>query len=484
MIADREATSHSKMTTGIPGLDNILGGGLVKGALHLISGEPGTGKTTLALQFLLEGAAGGGKSLLVTFSESKRELELIARAHGISLDKVSIREISRDLLDIHHTGESIFDPADLELPQTIQYITDAVRGVSADRLVIDSLTELRNVSGAPRELRRALLRLKVFLEEQGVTTLFTDTGVGGDITETESLAHGVVRLQRRTPAYGPMRRNIEIVKLRGVNFHAGLHDMVIKPGGLEVFPRIRPKDKVRKVGDGRITSGVGDFDRMLDGGLDRGTTSFILGPSGVGKSTLLIQCAIAAAERGERAALFSFDEDIESMRLRTGRLGLPLGRHLDSGLIAVNVIDAAEISPGAFAELVRAEAEERGTTLIGIDSINGYLLAMPEERSLIPHLHDLFMLLGRQGVTTLCVFALIEGVDHNHPGFDLSYLADTTIRLRYYCEEGITRTAVAIAKNRTGSHDRAIREFMLGPRGVEVGGVVSRANRAGAGGDL
>ena len=458
-----------RASTGVAGLDIISNSGVVVGTLNLIQGQPGTGKTTLSLQFLLAGAGNGERVLYIPFSESRREIELVATAHGWPLDRIAIRELGPHVFS--HGDEasspSIFHPADVELPHAIAAIETAVREVKPSRLVLDSLTELRNLAESKRHFRRALLRLKAFLEEHQVTSLLIDDLP--DHSEAESIAHGVIRLERRTPAYGPVRRQLEIVKLRGVAFHDGHHDFVIARGGLEVFPRIRPKIGERRIAPKEIESGVAGLDRICSGGLDRATTIMVMGPSGAGKSTVVLQYALAAAAREESSAIFAFDEDIATIRERARSLDLPLESILERGRVRIHGSDAAELSPGEFSARVRAEVDA-GASIVVLDSLNGYLLAMPEERSLVPHMHDLLSFLGRRGVTTFVVLTLAGLLEPERPtSQELSYLADTILLLRYFEATGAVRTSISVVKHRTADHERLIREFDIGRGGIRIG---------------
>jgi len=459
--------------TGIEGLDQILRGGLTRGGFHLLAGAPGAGKTTLALQFLFAGQRQyGEKCLHLSFSESREETERSARAHGWDLQTIEMRELASKMIDNGADSSSVFHPIEVDLPYAMSEICRAVDEVKPDRLVIDSLTELRHVAESQRHFRRSLLRLKNMLEARRIAWIAIDE-ISESFTAAETLAHGVIRLERRTPAYGPARRRLQVSKLRGVQFLDGYHDFVIVPGGLKVFPAIRSRTIDKPAATGTLNSGIKELDDLMGGGVHRGTTLMLMGPSGAGKSTLALQFSMGTTLRGERAAVFSFDEDITTVRQRARSLNIALDEHIDKGLITFDVIDAAQVSPGEFADRVR-NAVENGVSVITIDSLNGYLLAMPEESALVPHLHDMSMFCSRAGVTTILVLTLTGLLEAERPmAQELSYLADAIISLRYFEAMGCVRTAIAAVKHRTGRHERAIREFAIGDRGIRIGNPLS-----------
>jgi circadian clock protein KaiC len=459
------------LSSGVAGLDAVLHGGFPVNHPYLIKGAPGTGKTTLALQFLFEGLRQGEKAVYVSFSESMGELRDVAESHNWPLEAIEVCELAGDISRRAVSGSSIFYAADVDLPEVIAKILEVVERVEPSRLVIDSLSELRNMAESRRHYRRALFKLKVSLEGAGVTTLFVGEKGLHSKTEAESLVHGVLNLEMDTPVYGPTRRRLEVSKIRGRTYETGYHDFEIVTGGLEVFPRIRPKAKRHWVGDGEsVSSGVEALDHLLGGGLDRGTSSLFMGASGTGKSTVVMQFAIAAAERGEKVVMYTFDEDIGTIRRRASGMGLPLASQLDSGLIRIRTIDAAEMSPGQFAHLVRTDVEDRGADFISIDSINGYMHAMPSDESIISHLHDLLTYLGSQGIVIMLVMTLGGLLRTQEEDLaNLSYLADSIVLLRYFEYRGAIRKSITVAKHRTGAHETHIRELMLGDGGVEIG---------------
>lgn len=467
------------LSSGIPGLDSILHGGFAAHHPYLLKGKPGTGKTSLALQFLSEGARNGERTIYVSFSESRRELEVVSSSHGWPLERIDVLELAADISRRAISGSSIFHSADVDLPEVMAKIQHRVEEIKPTRLAIDSLTELRNMAESQRQYRRAIFQLKLNLEEAGVTTLFVGERDLEVRTEAESLVHGVIHLEMDTPVYGPTRRRLEVTKLRGQSYETGFHDFTIARGGLEVFPRIRPKAYARRLGSGQpVASGIQSLDDLLGGGLERGTTSLFVGPSGTGKSSIVMQYAIAAARRGEKAVLYAFDEDVETIKRRAHGMELPLADYLENGQIAVRTVDTAELSPGQFAHLVRMDVEEGDVAFVAIDSLNGYLHAMPDERALIPNLHDLLMYLGSQGIVMMLVMTL-KGLlrsDHRQSAH-MSYLSDTILLLDYRERDGAIHRTITAAKHRTGAHDNRIREFRLGAGGIEVGAPIAERRR-------
>lgn len=459
------------LSSGVSGLDSILHGGFPANHPYLVKGSPGTGKTTLALQFLVEGVRNGECTVYVSFSESMSELSEVADSHGWPLDKIEVLELAADISQRALSGSSMFHSADVDLPKAIDRIYEVIEQVQPTRLAVDSLTELHNMAESHRHFRRALFQLKVSLEHAGVTTIFVGEERGKAKTEAESLVHGVLQMEMDTPIYGPTRRRMEVMKLRGRTYETGFHDFEIVRGGLRVFPRIRPKASQRRIGDGDpVKSGVDALDMLVGGGLDRGTTSLFVGPSGTGKSSVVMQYAIAAAEREEKAVVYAFDEDAATIERRATTMELPLAKYIESGCIRIQSIDAAEMSPGQFAHLVRQDVRDQDLAFVAIDSINGYVHAMPNDRALIPHLHDLLTYLGSQGIIMMLVMTL-SGLFRSRQDHvaNLSYLADTVLLLRYFEREGEIFKSITAAKRRTGDHEKLIRELIIGRGGVRVG---------------
>lgn len=465
-----------KDSTGIAGLDSILLEGLPHGHLYLVEGEPGTGKTTLALQFLLKGAEKGEKTVYVTLSETAEELKTVAASHGWDIDQVELVELERDVAK--HMPEAqytVFESTEVELGDTMKAVYEAATRLRPSRLVIDSLSELRLLSRDTLRFRRELLGLKRFFSEIGTSVLMLDDmtlDVHGGLLQ--SIAHGVIRLERITTDYGTERRRLIVPKLRGSRFREGFHDYRVVRGGLQVFPRLVASEHRVVNEPGRLLSGVDNMDQLLGGGLDRGTSSIMLGPSGVGKSTLALSYAIAAARQGDQVSIFLFDENLGTFLTRAKTLKLGLEEHLESGAIKLRQIDPSEVSPGELTQIIRDAVEFAGTTHLVIDSLNGVVQAMPAERTLLVQLHELLSYLAQKNVTTVMTLAQHGMMG---PGMasaaDLSYLADTLILFRYFEAYGEVRQAISVVKKRTGHHERTVRELKIAVGGIEVGKALS-----------
>lgn len=466
-----EDTYAARLSTGIPGLNAILGGGLPPNRLYLVHGEPGCGKTTLALQFLLAGVAAGESGLFVTLSETKDELEAVARSHGLSLDGIGVFEIRAGEDNLKPEEQyTAFHPSEVELGETVQTLLAEVERAKPARLVIDSLSEMRLLARDPVRYRRQIAALKQFFLSRGSTVLFLDDMASrASEHQFQTLAHGVVLLERYVPAYGRERRRLQVTKLRGVEYHGGYHDFTIRRGGMQVFPCLVAADHPQLPAAGQVASGVAELDTLLGGGPLRGTSALVIGPAGVGKSTVCLQYALAAGGRGEHATVFSFDEGRETTLVRSAALGMDLRPHAAAGTIDLQQIDPAMLSPGEFMSRVREAVERRRSRLIVIDSLNGYLNAMPGEKYLVIQMHELLTYLTQQGVLTLVVMAQHGLVGHQESPVDVSYLADIVLLLRYFEHGGRVRKAISVVKNRGGGHEDAIREFQIGPVGVRVG---------------
>jgi circadian clock protein KaiC len=436
-----------------------------------VQGDPGVGKTTLGLQFLLEGVRNGERGLYVTLSESRHELMAVARSHNWSLDGIEIFEqmIGEEALEEEET--TVFYPAEIELGETIKAMLMEVDRVKPQRVVLDSLSEIRLLAQSGLRYRKQILALKQFFAGRNVTVLCLDdrTSEFQDI-QLQSVPHGVLELERYTPLYGAARRRLQLIKVRGLAFKDGYHDFNIITGGLVVFPRlVAAAERDFGPGSDHLASGLFTLDQMLGGGLDRGTSTVIMGPAGSGKSAMSTQYAVAAARRGERAVMFIFEESVRSVVNRSTSLGLPLNDLLESGMIEIRRIDPAQLQPGAFAHLVRLAVEERGTRVVVIDSLNGYLNAVPEERFLLLHLHELLSYLGQHGVATMLVFAQHGLIGSMQSPIDVSYLADCVILLRYFEAEGRIHKAVSVVKKRSGPHETAIRSLRMDAEGLHIG---------------
>lgn len=464
-------SNSSFVQTGIDGLDDVLGGGLIPNRLYLLEGDPGSGKTTLSLQFLLEGVKRGETCLFVTLSESEEELRASAISHGWDIDGIRVLEImaSQESLmpDARYT---MFHPSEVELSETIREVLNEAERLKPTRLVFDSLSELRLLAENPLRYRRQILAFKQYFSRRQSTVLLIDdrSGTERDM-HLHSLAHGVIILENRTAEYGNIRRQLQIRKLRGQAFREGFHDFAIHRGGIRLFPRLIAAEHRQIYERDDVKSGLGGLDTMLGGGLARGTSTLFLGPAGIGKSSLATQYAHAAAMRGEHTSVFLFDEAVNTSLQRSAGLGLQVDEHIRSGLMKVQQVDPAELSPGEFAHVVRHAVESHGSKLVVIDSLNGYLNAMPSDRYLTLHMHELLTYLGQQGVNTLLLMTQygIIGGDTRSP-VDASYLADNVLLLRYFEAFGQVRQALSIIKKRTGRHERTIREMYF-DNGICVG---------------
>jgi circadian clock protein KaiC len=459
-----------RASTGVAGLDSILGGGLPTNHLYLLDGEPGTGKTTLALQFLLEGARHGERGLYVTLSESSLELEGVAQSHGWTLDGVEVFELST--ADAPTVDEyTLFHPAEVELQETVGEVLKAVREANPSRVVFDSLSEMRLLARDPLRFRRQILALKQFFAGRQCTVLLLDdkSAPEGDM-QLHSLAHGVIALEHLAMEYGAERRRLQVTKLRGARFWGGYHDFRICTGGIAVYPRIRRGGPQSEARTETLESGSGALDALLGGGLTRGTSTLITGAAGTGKTVLTVQYVCAAVERGERVRLFMFDERLTTFRMRAEGLGMDLSAPLEDGRLSIMQIEPTQMSPGEFANEVVRAVERDGVTMLAIDSINGYMNAMPSERLLGVQLHELLSYLADRGVTS--ILTLVQHGIFGGPvdeAAEVSYLADTVILLRYFEFQGAVRGAISVVKKRSGAHEHTIRECRVEKGGLHVG---------------
>ena len=456
-------------------MDDILSGGFTKNRIYLVQGDPGVGKTTLGLQFLLEGATHGEPGLYLTLSESKEELKAVANSHGWSLDSINVFEYSaQDRLTSEDTS-TLFHPSEVELGEATRRLLEEVDRVKPQRLVIDSLSEIRLLAQSPLRYRRQILGLKHFFSGQNCTVLMLDDrGVGEGDMQLMTLAHGVIMLEQLAPLYGAERRRMRISKFRGVKYRGGYHDFAIRTGGIVVYPRLVASEHRDDFTPQRLTSGLPELDELLGGGIDRGTSTLIMGPAGSGKSALATQYVTAAAERGENAAVFIFDESRGTLFVRSRAMKMHLAEHVASGRVVLQQIDPAEIPPGEFVHLVREAVEKRHISVLLIDSLNGYMNAMPEESFLTIQMHELLTYLGQKGVATILVVAQ-HGLLGNSmlTPVDVSYLADCVVLTRYYEHAGEILKAISVVKKRSGNHEKTIRPLELGPDGLVVGDPLS-----------
>ncbi len=463
-------SSPALSSTGIPGLDHVLSGGLPPNRLYLILGDSGVGKTTLSLQLLLQGRSQGERVLYVTLSETKEEIFSVAESHGWDLEGIEIVELSAIALQLADEGQStLFHPSEVELTEITRVILDEVDRVKPARLVLDSLSEIRLLAGNPLRYRRQLLGLKQHFADKSCTVVLLDdrTELSGDL-EAQSIAHGVILLQHLAPEYGGERRRLRVIKIRGVAFRGGYHDYLIRRGGLEVFPRLVAAENRESLADGQLTSGVPGLDQLTGGGLDLGTSTLVIGPAGTGKSVIATVYAAAAANRGEPVEIFTFDEHRELFIQRANLIENDLAKHLAEGRVNVHQVDPAELSPGEFADRIRTRVAA-GVRLIIIDSINGYLAAMPDERHLVLHLHELCSYCSQMGAATLLLAEQRGIVGAMQMPVDLTYLADTVLLLRHFESQGEMRQAISVLKKRSGPHERYIRELTIDARGIRVG---------------
>ena len=473
----RPSASADLCHTGIEGFDELIGGGLPRNCFYLLQGDPGSGKTTFALQFLLEGLRSGEPAFYITLSETRAELEKVALSHAWSLERIPLLELSAiDTLLRPESQTTVFHPSEVELTKITALLLSEVRKHKPARVVFDSLSEFRLLAETPLRYRRQLLSLKQELTLLGCTVLLLDdkmdaTRIGPD-PHVLSITHGVFEMEQLSPDYGKSRRRLRIMKVRGVQFREGYHDYIIETGGLRIFPRLTAAEHRTTFRREPVSSGLGELDGLLGGGLDAGTTTLIQGQAGTGKSTLALQYATQLASHGQRSHIFCFDETVGIVLDRAEKLGLALPRHVGQGLVTVQQIDPAEISPGEFTDRV-IRGVDGGSKLIVIDTLNGYLNAMPGERYLTTQLHELSTYLNQRGVLTVFVLTR-HGILADDVPLDISYLADTVLNLRFFEISGSIRTALSVVKKRSGPHERTIREFMIEAGcGIRVGGPLS-----------
>jgi circadian clock protein KaiC len=460
--------SDALAPTGIAGLDEVLRGGFPQHQMYLIQGDPGAGKTTLAFQYLLEGVRRGEKALYVTLSASGRDLQRVARSHGWDIAAVDIYEQFRTAASAETT---VFRPSEVELAKTVQAILAAIEERQPDRVVIDSLVEIRLLADTALRYRKQIL--KDFFRDRQITALVLDDRTASSReAEVQGLAEGVIRLAVSSPMYGNTRRSIEVVKMRSVAFRGGSHDFAITKGGLVVFPRLSAGQHLVSREEGVIASGIPEIDSLVGGGLDRGSATMIMGPAGVGKSSLAMQFASSAVAGGDRVSFFIFEEHRTVFLKRAASLGFDLGPAIEAGHLSVQQVDPAEMSAGEFAYEVRTSVETHGSTMVIIDSLNGYFNAMPEEHFLTLHLHELLSYLTDASVTTIVIVSQHGALGQVSSPVDVSYLADSVILLRYYETRGAFGRAISMLKKRTSAHEQTVREYRLTSEGVRVGPVL------------
>jgi circadian clock protein KaiC len=466
-------SASSTVSTGVPGLDHLLRGGLPRNRFYLLEGRPGSGKTTLGLQFLIDGINRGEKVLYITLSETAEELNAVANSHGLDISKVNLFELGSDESLSAAQDQTILHPWEVELGNIVQLIRDRVEEIQPQRVVFDSLSELRLLAQESLRYRRQVLAFKQYFAGRKITVIVVD-----DMTDESdnrdahlhSICHGVITLERTTLEFGPARRRLEVQKLRGVDYIAGFHDFAIRRGGIEVFPRLVVLDHHKAFIGGPVKSGVQELDALTGGGPLRGSTVLITGPAGTGKTTIALQYVMAACARGERAAIFEFDERIGTLMARSRAMGFDLQKYLDDGTLLLIQIDPAEMSPGEFAARVREEVRARACRVVVVDSLDGYMAAMPEEHQLLLQIHELLSYLNQNGVLTFLINIQTSLLGNmTAVSINISYVADTVVMIRFFEARGRMRKAISILKNRGGPHEDAIRELRIDARGVRVG---------------
>jgi circadian clock protein KaiC len=474
MLAD-SATAPlpgTALTAGVEGLDDVLGGGYAASHMHLIEGQPGTGKTTLALQFLRAGCVLGERCLYITLSETRDELIAAAASHDWSLQGIDIYELVPPEFSLDPAQEqSIVYAADLELGETVRMVMAELERVRPARVVFDSLADIRQLAQTSLRFRRQVMALKYHLSRQGATALMLDDLADQqDNLALHSIAHGVVRLEQSAPAFGAERRRLRVYKMRGRAFRGGFHDFVIRRSGIELFPRLVAAEhrEARNAGD-PLTSNVPELDQLTGGGLDRGTGTLLLGPSGAGKSSLALQFVANALRQGEKALMISFDEIRTVLLRRAAGMGMDLKPHLAAERLVLEQIDPAEFPPGEVVSLVRRQVEQNHVSVVVLDSLNGYRSAMLDESFLVLQIHELLSYLNQQGIVTVMVLAQHGLVGPMQPGIDLTYICDTVVLLRFFEAAGRIRRAISVMKKRTGHHEQNIREYLIDRQGIRVG---------------
>jgi circadian clock protein KaiC len=462
--------AQERASTGIPGMDDVLGGGLPTKHLYLVEGDPGSGKTTLGLHFLREGASHGERGLYVTLSETTAELRTVASSHGWTLDEIEVFELVSDEGLSPELEQSILHPSQVELGETVRGVIAAVERLKPQRLVFDSLSEMRLLAQDPLRYRRQVLALKRFFSDQGCTVLLLDDRTSRDSDQQlHSIAHGVINLEQVVDQYGPERRRMRVLKMRGIKFRGGDHDFVLDTGGLSVFPRLVASEHREQVTHERISTGIPKLDELMGGGLPYGCNTLFNGPSGVGKTTTAVACVLAALRRGDHAAYFLFDEGLSTLVQRALALGLDISPFLASGQLKVVALDPAEVTAGEFAHMVRHSVEDDGARVVVIDSLNAYLQAMPGSKYLMLQMHELLTYLNYRNVHTILILGQHGVLGEMRGDVHMSYLTDAILLFRFFEARGHLLKAVSMVKSRTNRHEQTIREFRMTANGLEVG---------------
>lgn len=462
---------EDRLKTGTEGLDIILNGGIPKNHFYLIQGDPGVGKTTLAIQFLLEGIRNNESVYYISLSETKKELQTIAQSHGWDLAKFNILELTalEDQLQLE-SQNTVFHPAEFELNQVAKILAAEIEKVKPTRIVFDSLSEIRNLAQSALRYRRQMLALKhYFLKHDATVILLDERHSEQSDLHIETLAHGVIALEMWTPSYGAVRRRIRVAKLRGHKYVEGYHDYSICTGGIKLYPRLIASDTAKPYKVEPVSSGVAALDQLVGGGLDRGTSNLFMGPAGSGKSTLSAQYAVEAARRGENVLIYIFDETLENFLVRTDGIQLDIRPFLKKGLIQIIHVDPAELTPGEISHQIREAAEKESIRMLILDSVNGYLNAMLDEKFLALQLHELLTFLNQRGIVSILVMAQHGLVSHMDSPLDITYLADTVVLFRYFEVHGSIKKAISVIKKRSGQHEDFIREYQITGHGIKVG---------------
>lgn len=468
---DANGRKEMRLKTGISGLDEVLFGGVPADRLYLVEGMPGTGKTTMALQFLMEGRERGEKGLYVSLSETKEELLQVAASHGWSLDGIGLYELGASQARLEPEQEyTVFHPEEVELTQTAQHVYEEADRIKPSRVVFDSLSEMRLLSREPLRYRRQILSLKQFFAGRKCTVLLLDDTVGRDSDlQLQSISHGVISLERLGKEYGASRRRLNIVKLRGAKFRDGYHDYVIETGGIRVFPRLVAAEHRRTHVHSVLRSGIKEFDALLGGGLSSGTSALITGPAGSGKSCLAGSFLRAAVKEGHFCTAYIFEETRQTFLDRMSGINMDLSKSVQKGLIALHQVDPAELSPGELTQQIREEVESKHAKVVLIDSLSGYIHALPNEQFLLAQLHEMLNYLAEYGVLTILVSAHSGTIGPLQITTDVSYLADSLILMRFFEYNGALKKAISVVKHRTSAHEESIRELQITPEGIRIG---------------
>ncbi len=470
MRNDTETGEQPRLPTGTRGLDDVLRGGLTPYRLYLIEGTPGSGKTTLALKFLMDGREAGDRGLYITLSETESELSAVARSHGWTIEGIDLFEMVAEVEFGADHEQSLLHPSEVELGETVRGIIELVERTNPARVVLDSLSELRLLAQNPLRYRRQILALKHFFARRNCTVLMLDdrTAEPGDL-QLHSIAHGVISLEQLANDFGSERRRLRVIKMRGLQYHGGYHDFTIERGGIRVYPRLIAAEHHRSFDSAPVSTGLAELDALLGDGLFPGTNTLLAGPAGVGKTTTAVHCMVAAMKRGQKASFFLFDERGSTLMIRSRALGMDLQPFIDEGLLSIRQIDPAELSPGEFANAVRWAVEQHDSSMVVIDSLNGYLHAMPSDNFLALQMHELLTYLAQQGVVSLMVLGQHGVIGDLRSDVDVSYLADTVMLLRFFEAEGLVRKSIAVIKTRTSHHERSVREFAIDRTGIVIG---------------